>query len=403
MDGKEEILAAIRRAAEALGRTPSRGELRRLTGVSHYRVLAEFRTLREAIRAAGLEPNPKGEKISTEDLLEDWRRVERKLGRRPSRAEYVREGRYSAGAFAARFGAWGKIEEKAFTTKDTKNKDTKNAERSGQRSAGEPGHRKAKAGREMARTNEDGGEKALAFEFGMQLAQLPEPLVGKRKITELVVAMVVNTLLPTPARANAALARDPVGDSDWQMATGQNENPFTTEDTEGHKGKEIEKRGDWLTPRGIHGKNDLGPALPVKAPLVQDDGMRRADFTARGIDKGRAVLGEPFDRSPMTNAPVNELGVVLLFGMVAAEMGFQVEALWGRFPDCEAKRRVAKGKWQRSRIEFEYESKNFALHGHDPKGCDVIVCWRHNWKAAPENLEIIALEEILRRGWLLER
>src|SRR5947209_1955202 len=104
--GKEKTVAAIRRAAAELGRAPSRGELRRITGVSHYRVLAEFPTLREAIRAAGFEPNPKGEKISTEDLLADWKRVAEKLGRRPSRAEYVREGRYSAGAFVGRFGRW---------------------------------------------------------------------------------------------------------------------------------------------------------------------------------------------------------------------------------------------------------------------------------------------------------
>src|SRR6476661_5341950 len=106
---KEKILAAIRRAAEELGRAPSRGELRRITGVSHYRVLSEFQTLREAVRAAGLEPNPKGEKISTEDLLADWKRVAEKLGRRPSRAEYVREGKYSAGALTVRFGSWGNI------------------------------------------------------------------------------------------------------------------------------------------------------------------------------------------------------------------------------------------------------------------------------------------------------
>ena len=103
---RNEILAAIRRASEELGRSPSRGELRRITGVSHYRVLAEFPTLREAVRAAGLEPNPKGEKISTEDLLADWKRVAEKLGRRPSRAEYVREGKYSAGALTVRFGSW---------------------------------------------------------------------------------------------------------------------------------------------------------------------------------------------------------------------------------------------------------------------------------------------------------
>src|SRR5256885_13519201 len=82
---KDEILAAIRRAAAELGRAPSRGELRRITGVSHYRVLAEFPTLREAVRAAGLEPNPKGEKISTEDLLADWKRVAGEVGRRAAR------------------------------------------------------------------------------------------------------------------------------------------------------------------------------------------------------------------------------------------------------------------------------------------------------------------------------
>src|ERR1043166_531625 len=106
---KEKILAAIRRAAVELGRAPSRWELRRITGVSHYRVLAEFPTLREAVRAAGLEPNPKGGKIRTEDLLADWKRVAEKLGRRPSRAEYVREGRYSAGAFVGRFGSWAGV------------------------------------------------------------------------------------------------------------------------------------------------------------------------------------------------------------------------------------------------------------------------------------------------------
>src|SRR5690348_13866919 len=109
---KDEILAAIRRAAAELGRAPSRGELRRITGVSHYRVLAKFPTLRDAVRAAGLEPNPKGEKISTEDLLADWKRVAEKLGRRPSRAEYVREGRYSAGALTVRFGSWSGIGQK---------------------------------------------------------------------------------------------------------------------------------------------------------------------------------------------------------------------------------------------------------------------------------------------------
>src|SRR5260221_5534196 len=134
---KEEILAAIRRAAAELGRAPSRGELRRITGLSHYRVLAEFPTLREAVRAAGLEPNPKGEKISTEDLLQDWKRVAEKLGRKASRAEDVREGKDSAGAFVGRFGRWGRNSTKEGTDKPTRGKarKTKRRERSNQKEA----------------------------------------------------------------------------------------------------------------------------------------------------------------------------------------------------------------------------------------------------------------------------
>ena len=118
--------------------------------------------------------------------------------------------------------------------------------------------------------------------------------------------------------------------------------------------------------------------------------MRRG-LARRGVDKSKPVMGEPFDRSPMTNAPVNELGVMVLFGMVAARLGLQVESVQGKFPDCVAKRMVAPGKWQHLRIEFEYESKNFKLHGHDPKGCDMIVCWRHNWKECPEGIEVVEL------------
>jgi hypothetical protein len=109
------------------------------------------------------------------------------------------------------------------------------------------------------------------------------------------------------------------------------------------------------------------------------------------LRKDRPVMGEPFDRSPMTNAPVNELGVMVLFGMVAVGLGLQVESVQGKFPDCVAKREVAPGKWQYLRIEFEYESKNFKLHGHDPKGCDMIVCWRHNWKECPAEIEVVEL------------
>src|SRR5579859_8181922 len=167
---KDEILAAIKRAAAELGRAPSRGELRRITGVSHYRVLAEFPTLREAVRAAGLEPNPKGEKISTENLLADWKRVAEKLGRRPSRAEYVREGRYSAGALTVRFGSWGNIS----TTEDTEN-------HRGAKAPGRPNHKGHEGARRGNRSETKSARAVKPDESVLQnfqrvpMAPLPAP------------------------------------------------------------------------------------------------------------------------------------------------------------------------------------------------------------------------------------
>jgi hypothetical protein len=60
--------------------------------------------------------------------------------------------------------------------------------------------------------------------------------------------------------------------------------------------------------------------------------------------------------------------------MVSYELGFLVEAIHTSYPDCEAKRCIdqRRDRWQRVRIEFEHRSSNFAEHGHDPRGCDLI-------------------------------
>jgi hypothetical protein len=437
---KDEILAAIRRAAKELGRAPSRGELRRITGLSHYRVLSVFPTLREAVRAAGLEPNPKGEKISTEDLLSDWKRVTEKLGRRPSRAEYVREGKYSAGALTVRFGSWGRIS----TTEDTENHRGVKAVHHGgtetrrkkelpklpelprlpkSETINHKGHpydssfassESLRAGCGAQRGSSGEAKKTRigeARDFTLHnfdttpVPQLPAPVVGMRRVTEAVAQMVVNTLL-SPANARAAFAGGPdFASSNWQLAISDRSNQLSALSIQpgqnqefNHKGHEGTQResGDFAL-RGLKKEGNLGPSLAVNAPLVQDDSLRCAEFAAHGVRKDRAVMGEPFDRSPMTNAPVNELGVMVLFGMVAAGLGLQVESVQGKFPDCMAKRQVAPGKWQHLRIELEYESKNFKLHGHDPKGCDMIVCWRHNWKECPAEIEVVELSRLV--GW----
>jgi hypothetical protein len=108
--------------------------------------------------------------------------------------------------------------------------------------------------------------------------------------------------------------------------------------------------------------------------------------------RGGRQYGEPLHFRGMQNTPVNETGVVSLFAALAVELGFVVESLTPGFPDCEAKRRVGK-VWERVRIEFEFQSRNFRDHRHDPEACDLIVCWEHNWPKCP--LEVLELKQVV--------
>ena len=112
------------------------------------------------------------------------------------------------------------------------------------------------------------------------------------------------------------------------------------------------------------------------------------------------IVGEPIYFREFVYAPLNEAGVILLFSKIMGELGFIYEATPSRGVDLIARRRRPDGTYERVRIEFEYKSSNFRLHGHRPEDCDIIVCWKHDWPECP--VEVIELkkvvEEMKRRG-----
>jgi hypothetical protein len=112
--------------------------------------------------------------------------------------------------------------------------------------------------------------------------------------------------------------------------------------------------------------------------------------------RDRPICGDPTPFPWLRHEPLNEQGVVLLFGMLAKDLGFLIENVQKGFPDCEAKRQVGPDRWQRVRIEFEYESKNFRDHRHPASGCDLLVCWRHNWDDCPAQIEILELSRVIK-------
>ncbi|HWB61710.1 MAG TPA: hypothetical protein VG733_19665 [Chthoniobacteraceae bacterium] len=279
---REKVLGLIQEAvAKAGGQWVTFNEFVEGSGMRPKDVYQHFTGWPEALHAAGCYPEPRRAPIATEKLLEDYGTVARKLGRAPTRRDYIVEGKYGVATMALRFKGWKKLCD-AFLA--------------------------------FAKKNE-GWEDVAQW-----CKELP---IGRRR---------------------------------------------------------SEKPGSRLPVRGL--KLNRPAALQLKGRQKPGSG---------------AWYGELLDFEALQHAPVNEQGVVFLFGMLAGRLGFVVDGLRPGFPDCEARRQVDRGRWERVRIEFEYESRNFQDHRHPEDGCDLIVCWRDNWPGCPvETIELSAVVSQMR-------
>jgi len=275
MPNKQQILDSLTAIAKRLGRAPSRAEFITRSGISLRFVLRWFPSWSATVRAAGLRPYALNVRIDDRLLLEDWGRAVRKHRAVPPRRVYLVLGKYNPSTLAHRFGAYSSMPE---------------------------------AFRDFAKGHR---------QWADVLALIPAPVSSSP------FAKLVRTRLPNHAPA-------------------------------------------FLPPK----------TWPVPRP-------------------GQPTYGNPTQFRWLPHEPMNELGVVLLFGMLAKDLGYLIENVQNGFPDCEAKRQVGPGRWQRIRIEFEFESRNFREHAHPADGCDLIVCWRHNWPACPTHLEVLELSHVL--------
>jgi hypothetical protein len=138
------------------------------------------------------------------------------------------------------------------------------------------------------------------------------------------------------------------------------------------------------------------PGFPFLAALRQRAAKGRSAVRATlvPLPRDERAYGRMVGLPTLLHAPLTENGVIYLFGALASELGFVVEAITSGYPDCLAKRRLDRDgeRWTRVRIEFEQASRNFKDHGHDPAGCDLIVCWEHNWSECP--VEVLELKKV---------
>ncbi len=149
--------------------------------------------------------------------------------------------------------------------------------------------------------------------------------------------------------------------------------------------------------RDYYRKNQGLPYLSTTIPLTTTN---PPTTTASRTEGGRHV-GRKIDYPGLTYAPINEDGVIFLFALMNSDentdLGFSMESLAEPFPDAlVVDYRANRERGVKKYIEFEFLSSNFAKHDHDPAKCDIIVCWEHDWKDCPPNLEVIELRALIK-------
>src|SRR6185437_500055 len=420
---KQEMIEKIRKVAEELGRSPSQADMNR-AGVPWHRIYNLFGGMRPAVRAAGLEPGPRGEALNEGAMILDWAGVVRKLRRLPSRAEYDRMGKHHSGTLHARLD-WSQmshrfvllarefhVEEEwadvmAIVVKrypllgktnpePLKHRGTEEAEEgleSGDRVIGRSGDRNETQHLFTANDAKDasGDDGTPAWIRGMGLRRIASGALA----VQMLIAMANGSTLPSAQRStqpSAPTARrgspsiQPLNSVDAFGALthhGGTETRRTAKDTECFSAGDGD--AEWAALPKDPTRNVPDPQPRAAVPHEFSPAVGHSSV------KEPVVYGAPLGLAAMAHAPTNEGGVMFLFGVLAERLRFRIERIQTAYPDCEAKREVRPGVWERVRVELEYESRNFKEHRHDLRGCEVIVCWRHNWPECPRGIEVIEL------------
>jgi Homing endonuclease associated repeat len=353
---KEQIVAALKAAARKLGHAPTSNEFTRLSGITINQVRERFGGYRLAVRAAGLTPRQWGLRVDTAALLEDWGKAARQVGGVPSRREYERLGSYWYDCLANRFQAWSQVPA------------------------------------EFSRFAASGG---LAGDWTDVLETIRSgPIPTRGGCPDLPKKRMAAKREAARLAYKAGVTQGKLTEAPPSQHAGPQQNVATTEARQ----PERSTANPQILPPPLHGmKCVTDTMLAVFIAELAPTGLQwitAACFPRRPL-KDRPLLGAPMSLPAMAYEPVNEMGVMVLFSMMAHQLGFVIESVQSAFPDCEAKIEVEPGRWQHFRIEFEYESRGFKQHGHDPSQCDLIVCWRHNWKNCPPNIQVLELSKLV--------
>jgi len=112
----------------------------------------------------------------------------------------------------------------------------------------------------------------------------------------------------------------------------------------------------------------------------------------------------------LEESPVNEQGVVLLFGKIHFAIGFpSIIKVQQDFPDCKAYSIRVRGQRHRANIEFKYKSSSYYRSKRSAEQWEdkvnYLVCWEHDCKSFNQKIkfvQVIALKDELKKKEVIE-
>ena len=114
----ETLLAELRRVGEAVGDTPTYGDIAREGAHDPRTYVRRFGSWNEALEAAGFDAREQGQQVSEAELIDDLHRLREELGERPTADDVVEAGAHGLATYQRRFGSWSAAVTAAFEELD---------------------------------------------------------------------------------------------------------------------------------------------------------------------------------------------------------------------------------------------------------------------------------------------
>ena len=90
--------------------------------------------------------------------------------------------------------------------------------------------------------------------------------------------------------------------------------------------------------------------------------------------------------------PENELGVIVLFSQSCRSRGLEIMSIQMQFPDAQ----IRDDEGNEYAAEFELFASNFYGHKHDPRLCDIVICWKDDTGAC-----VLPVIELCNPDWAM--